>query len=109
LLDYELQRLGIQASRIRGYEREEYTHMAVAVAVLSGVADGGMGILAAARAMGLDFIPIASERYDLVIPQVFLDTEGVQLLLEVIRSEAFRVAVSAMGGYDPSESGKILI
>jgi putative molybdopterin biosynthesis protein len=108
LLDFHLQNLGVDPRSIRGYDREEYTHMAVAVAILSGTADAGMGILAAAQAMGLDFIPIASERYDLAIPERFLHTEGVQLLLQVILSEEFREAVRSMGGYDPSRSGAIL-
>ncbi len=108
LLDFHLQRLGMDHANIRGYDREEYTHMAVAVAVLSGAAGAGMGILAAAQAMGLEFIPIASERYDLVIPKAFFHTEGIQLLLHVIRSEEFRQAVRSMGGYDPSQSGDVL-
>jgi putative molybdopterin biosynthesis protein len=109
LLDYHLRQLGIDPPRIRGYEREEYTHMAVAVAVLSGTSDAGMGILAAAQAMGLEFIPIASERYDLAIPQAFFGSEGIQLLLEVIRSREFQETVRAMGGYDPSQAGTVLL
>lgn len=109
LLDHHLQRLGMAPERVQGYDREEYTHMAVAVAVLSGSADAGMGILAAARALGLDFIPVAKERYDLVIPEAFFETEGIQLLLGIVGSDAFREAVHSMGGYDPSESGRVLL
>jgi len=109
LLDFCLEKAGVDPQKIRGYEREEYTHMAVAVAVASGTADAGMGILAAARALGLDFVPIASERYDLVIPERFFHTEGIVALLDVIRSEEFRKAVSELGGYDPSRSGEILL
>jgi putative molybdopterin biosynthesis protein len=109
LLDYHLRLQGLDPAGIEGYEREEYTHMAVAVAVLSGTADAAMGILAAARAMGLSFIPIATERYDLAIPQAFLESEGIQLLLEVIRCESFREGVRAMGGYDPAESGTVIL
>jgi putative molybdopterin biosynthesis protein len=108
LLDFHLQRLGIDPQHITGYEREEYTHMDVAVAILSGAADVGMGILAAAQALGLAFIPVARERYDLVIPEALFETEGIQLLLEIIQSSHFRKTVQAMGGYDPSESGSIL-
>jgi molybdenum cofactor synthesis domain-containing protein len=108
LLDFHLQCQGFDSKGIQGYEREEYTHMDVAVAVLSGAAHTGMGIRAAAHALGLDFIPIARERYDLVIPEAFFETEGIQLLLEVIQSRHFREAVQVMGGYDPSESGLIL-
>jgi len=109
LLDFCLEKAGVDPQKIRGYEREEYTHMAVAVAVATGTADAGMGILAAARALGLDFVPIASERYDLVIPERFFHTEGIVALLDVIRSEEFRKAVSELGGYDPSRSGEILL
>jgi putative molybdopterin biosynthesis protein len=109
LLDYHLERQGIDPTLIDGYGREEYTHMAVAVAITSGAADAGMGILAAARALGLDFIPIATERYDLVIPEASFLGEGIQLLLEIIRSDEFRSTVTSMGGYDPSDSGRILL
>jgi len=109
LLDYHLARLGLDPALIRGYDREEYTHMAVAVAVASGAAQAGMGILAAANALDLDFVPVARERYDLVIPGDLFHSEGIQLLLEVIRCPEFRSAVASMGGYDPSESGRVLL
>ncbi|HZE22052.1 MAG TPA: substrate-binding domain-containing protein, partial [Desulfobaccales bacterium] len=69
LLDYLLKEEGLEADQVQGYEREEYTHMAVAVNVFSGTADVGLGIMAAARALGLDFIPLLPERYDLVVPE----------------------------------------
>lgn len=109
LLDFQLKKLGIEPKSIEGYDQEEYTHMAVAVAVASGTADAGMGLLAAAKALGLEFIPVQSERYDLVIPEKFFETEGIKLLLEVIRSTEFRERVEALGGYDPCESGKLLL
>ncbi|MEJ5375288.1 MAG: molybdopterin biosynthesis protein [bacterium] len=109
LLDFQLRELGIEPQSIQGYHQEEYTHMAVAVAVASGAADAGLGILAAAKALGLEFIPIKAERYDLVIPEIFFETEGVGLLLEIIGSQDFRERVGGLGGYDPSQSGKLLI
>ncbi len=75
LTDKCLRELGIDVQEVKGYEREEYTHMAVASAVLTGIADTGLGILAAAKALDLDFIPVAKERYDLVIPYEFFETE----------------------------------
>ena len=81
--------------------------MTVAVDVLSGAADCGMGILAAARALDLDFIPVVEEQYELVIPRPELEKPGIALLLETIRSPAFRERVSALGGYDPSRSGEL--
>ena len=67
LFDYALQKHSISADAIKGYDQEEFTHMAVAVNVLSGRADAGMAIYSSAKALGLDFIPVAEERYDLVI------------------------------------------
>jgi len=107
LLDYKLNELGIDPSQINGYENEEYTHMNVAVAVLSGLADVGVGILAAARALNLDFIPLAREQYDLVIPSSFVDDPKIELLLNVIRSEEFKERIKALGGYDPENSGNL--
>ena len=108
LLDYHLGKLGIPAERVHGYAHEEYTHLAVAVAVQSGAADCGLGIAAAAHALGLDFIPFAKERYDLVIPRVHYDAELLGPLLELIRGPELRRAVAALPGYDTSEMGKIM-
>jgi putative molybdopterin biosynthesis protein len=105
LLDHLLQHGRIDPAAIVGYEREESTHMAVAIAVLSGSADAGIGIYAAARALGLSFEPLTTERYDLVIPDLFFHDEKIHALLEVIRSEAFRRSVEELGGYDVSGMG----
>ncbi|HEU4340256.1 MAG TPA: molybdopterin biosynthesis protein [Candidatus Binatia bacterium] len=108
LLDYELKRLGIDAASIRGYEREEFTHMAVGVAIASGLADGGLGVRAAARALGLDFIPVGHEQYDLLFLRSFFESERGGQLMEVICSDAFKGAVTALGGYDTRRTGEIL-
>jgi putative molybdopterin biosynthesis protein len=108
LLDYLLKQEGLDAKAIQGYRQEEYTHMAVAVNVLSGAADVGLGILAAARALGLDFIPLLPEEYDLVVPQATFDDWRFQTLLEVMRSLAFQDAATALGGYDLKDCGKII-
>ncbi|MBN1569149.1 MAG: molybdopterin biosynthesis protein [Acidobacteria bacterium] len=107
LLDYELQRAGISPAAIPGYRSEEYTHMSVAMAVTSGRADVGLGILAAAQALNLDFIPVTRERYDLVIPTDLLEDERIKLLLEIIRSSGFADQVLLLGGYEIEETGKI--
>ncbi len=107
LLDYELQKLGLEPSQIPGYRSEEYTHMSVAMAVTSGRADVGLGILAAAQALNLDFIPVTRERYDLVIPTALLEDERMTLLLDIIRSQKFIKQVLALGGYEVEETGKI--
>ena len=80
--------------------------MAVAVDVLSGAADCGMGIYAAAKALGLDFIPMVREQYDLIIPSFLLDNDNIRAVIETISSQGFRDRVNDLGGYDPSRSGR---
>ena len=106
LLDHELAKADLDGDGINGYEAEEYTHMAVAVAVLSGKADTGPGILAAARALELDFVPITEERYDLIIPEEFLHLPAMQKVLGIINSDRFKEAVEARGGYSTRETGQ---
>ena len=108
LCDYKLSALGIDPLEIPGYDTDEYTHMSVAVAVLSGRADAGLGIMAAARALDLDFIPVVTEEYDLVIPQRFFETAKVQALMETIQSKAFQKRVLDMGGYGMERTGQII-
>ncbi len=108
LLDFRLKALGIDPGAIAGYTDEEFTHMAVAVAVLSGTADVGLGIQAAANALKLDFIPVVTEQYDLVIPGRFFDSPGIQVLLAAIRTERFKERVEALGGYDTESTGRLL-
>lgn len=108
LFDYELKKAGFSPNRISGYDQEEYTHMSVAVAIVSGRADVGMGIYAAAKALGLEFIPVAEERYDLVIREDAFHDKKIGILMDVIKSESFRDMVRKLGGYDPSLSGSLL-
>jgi putative molybdopterin biosynthesis protein len=108
LLDYELKRLQLDPEKIRGYEREEFTHMSVGVAIASGLADVGLGVRSAANALGLDFIPVGNEQYDLVVLRSFFESEKGEKLLEVLRSEGFKQAVNALGGYDTARAGEIL-
>lgn len=106
LLDYELGQRGIDPGQVEGYEREEYTHLAVAAAVASGSADCGMGIRNAALALGLEFIPVAHERYDLVIPEAVVDLPMIQHVLALLGDDEFRAAVAAQPGYDVQEMGQ---
>jgi len=106
LLDYRLEQSGINPDSIEGYDHDEFTHMAVAVDVLSGAADCGMGIFAAAKALGLDFVPMVREQYDLIIPSSILENPNIQVVIETIRSPGFKNRVKGLGGYDPSKSGK---
>ena len=107
LLDYRLNQLGIDPDVVNGYQNEEFTHMAVAVAVLSGTVDVGLGIYAAARALNLDFIPVVSEQYDLVIPDIYFESKNIKILLETINSSAFKLRVKALGGYSMEQTGNI--
>jgi putative molybdopterin biosynthesis protein len=108
LLDYLLNQQDIAPAHIAGYEREEFTHLAVAAAVAGGRADVGLGVLSAARALGMDFVALQNEQYDLVIPREFYDSELLQPLLALIRSQAFQQQVEALGGYDVSTMGEIV-
>ena len=108
LLDYKLKELGVDPEKIQGYEREEYTHMSVAAAVAGGSADAGMGIRAAAGSLGLDFISVAEERYDLCIPAEYMETPYIARILEVMKTGEFKAAVKKLGGYDLRDCGKIM-
>lgn len=108
LLDFELQKAGLDPAAMSGYRNEEYTHMSVAMAVASRRADAGLGVLAAAKALDLDFISVSRERYDLVFPVELLDHKNVRLLLDIIRSSQFREQVLSMGGYEVEETGAIV-
>ncbi|MEV0308540.1 molybdopterin biosynthesis protein [Nonomuraea fuscirosea] len=106
LLDHELTGLGIDPREVSGYSREEHTHLAVAAAVAAGRADAGLGILAAARAFGLDFVPVAREPYDLVLRTGTLEEELLAPLWELLEQPEFRAGVEALGGYSCAETGR---
>jgi putative molybdopterin biosynthesis protein len=108
LLDHELKKLSIHPADITGYEREEFTHMAVGVAIASDLADAGLGVRAAATALGLDFIPVGDEEYDLVVARRFYESERGAKLLKIIRSDSFKRAVAALGGYDTERAAEVL-
>ncbi len=105
LLDHQLKQKGIDPSKIRGYEREVTTHLAVALAVKSGEADAGMCVYSAAKALGLRFIPVASERYEIAIRREHLDDPRVSKLCDTLVSPAFRQILDRLGGYDTKETG----
>jgi putative molybdopterin biosynthesis protein len=99
LLDARIAAAGVAPERVRGYGREEYTHWAVAMAVQSGLADCGLGIRSAAGALGLGFVPLEEEEFDLLVPEEHLALPALQALLETTASERFRARVLALGGY----------
>lgn len=102
LLDWLLGQKGISPRQVNGYGREMFTHAQVAVAVESGTADAGLGVLSAAKALGLDFIPVAEEQYDLAFLPGTLEDHRVRALLEVARRGEFARALEEMGGYRPA-------
>ena len=108
LLDFKLAEMGMTPEQVAGYDREEYTHLSVAAAVAGGKADFGLGILSAARAMDLDFVPLLSEQYDLVIPREHYDSDLLAPLLNLIRGDEFKSQVDALGGYDTSGTGTVV-
>ena len=108
LLDYQLAQAGIEPETINGYEREEYTHLAVAAAIAGGRADCGLGITAAARALDLDFVPLFQERFDLIIPAEYAQSDLLAPLFELLEDQAFKAAVAQLPGYDVNQMGKIV-
>ena len=108
LFDFKLKELNIKPDDIKGYSNEEVTHMTVAAAVLSQAADMGLGIYAAAKALKLSFIPVITERYDIIIPEEHFDSSIIKSLIKVIKTDSFKQRVEALGGYDTSQTGNIL-
>jgi putative molybdopterin biosynthesis protein len=108
LLDHELAALGIGPDDVDGYTREEPTHLAVAAAIAAGRADAGLGILAAARAFGLGFVPVTREPYDLVVAAEAMDGPLLAPLWALLRSDRFQAAVAGLGGYSTKEMGRRL-
>jgi putative molybdopterin biosynthesis protein len=107
LLDYELKKAGIAPSSIPGYEREAATHIAVALAVKSGEADAGLCVFSAAKALGLPFVPVAQERYELAFRDEHADDPRLRALIDAVQSPGFRKILLSLGGYDVSETGSI--
>ena len=108
-LDAYLQAEKISPDRVTGYRHEETTHSGVACLVANGQADVGVGVKAAAQRLGLDFIPLFQERYDLVCLGQTTKTPAWQQLLDVLRSPGFIQAINQQNGYDTSLTGKVLL
>jgi putative molybdopterin biosynthesis protein len=108
LLDAQLRSLGIAPADVRGYEREEKTHIGIATFIAGGQADTGLGAQSAASVAGLDFIPLFKERYDLVILQASFEQPRMQMIKEVVASDTFKDMMGAMPGYDLSQTGRII-
>jgi putative molybdopterin biosynthesis protein len=106
LLDYKLKENKIDPTEISGYGTIAHTHMEVALAVFKGSADIGMGIRAAAQILNLDFVPLANERFDLIIPNKYHSTEAVDALCKSLWQDEFKSVVTHMGGYETYDTGK---
>lgn len=108
LLDRELANAGIATDKINGYDREVHRHMDVGLAVLSGRADAGPGIRPVADLLGLDFVPIRWERFDLLVARERFFDKPVQLFLGLLHEKAFAEMAGQYSGYDLGVSGKML-
>jgi excisionase family DNA binding protein len=108
LLDHHIGRLGIPSTDIEGYDKEVYTHVEVGLSILSGEADAGIATVAVSRLMGLHFVPVTQENFDMVLGQSTYFNKGVQALMEALKSPGFRERFEHLGGYGFEDSGKIL-
>ncbi|CAJ1314623.1 helix-turn-helix transcriptional regulator [Paenibacillus sp. PK4536] len=108
LLDEQLRLNGIRTSQLQGYTQEESSHIAVAGKVASGQADVGVGSEKAAALVGVEFIPLTVERYDLVILNKVENAEWIATLKRILSSDDFKRELQAIGGYDLSRTGEIL-
>ena len=107
-LDQELSRFRLNGKKITGYDSIVSTHLEVGLRVLGGAADVGLATLTTAQLLGLDFIPFIRERFDLLVPKDRFFTRGIWALLGIVGSREFRARVDSLGGYDVTESGRII-
>jgi putative molybdopterin biosynthesis protein len=107
-LDYNLKKLELDTKNISGYEREEFTHIAVAAVIAAGDADCGLGVYSAAKLMGLDFIPLGNEEYDFAVPVEFLDMDMIKEFIKVIKTDEFKAELDKLSGYDYTDIGEII-
>ena len=108
LLDHHLKKLRIPSSKIKGYEREVYTHFEVGLSILSKEANVGIVTSAVSKLLGLSFIPIIQESFDMLLDQSTFFEKGIQALIEILNAKEFRNNVERLGNYDFTRSGKIL-
>ena len=109
LLDHKLREAGVDASRVKGYDRITYGHLPAALAVSMGEADCCIATRSAARAFGLAFTPLATERYDLVIRRQYARLPAMEALLDVLNRAAVRRRLEMLAGYDTSHTGEVLV
>ena len=107
-LDQQLMRLRVSSKMIAGYDEVVSTHLEVGLRVMSGRGDVGLATRTTAQLLGIDFVPLTRERFDMFVPNDRFLTKPMQNLLGVVASREFRNRVGALGGYDVSESGRII-
>ena len=108
LLDQLLQKAGMDAHHIQGYERVAHGHLAAAYCVVSREADVCLATRSAAKTFGLDFVPLHSERYDLVMRKRTADLPAVKAFLDVLQRSTLRRKLEVLAGYDTSETGSVV-
>jgi len=108
-LDYNMQLANIAPEDINGYDREASTHMNVGGIISSGGADAGLGVMSAALACGLDFVPIGVEDYDFAVYADTLNNEYVQLFIQHLKSAEFHDKLAKLGGYTTENCGEVII
>jgi putative molybdopterin biosynthesis protein len=109
LLDTQLRAAGIKPEQVRGYDREALGHLPAAIAVSLGEGDACIATRSAARAFGLHFIPLATERYDLAVRRAFVRTPSVEALLDALNRAAIRRKLEQLAGYDTTHTGEVLV
>jgi putative molybdopterin biosynthesis protein len=109
LLDQKLREAGVPASRVKGYDRETQGHLPAALAVSMREADCCIASRSAARAFGLSFVPLAIERYDLVVRRHHTRLPAVQALLDALNRATIRRKLEMLAGYDTSHTGEVLV
>ncbi|MNC36988.1 PBP superfamily domain protein [compost metagenome] len=108
LLDEQLRLKGISSGQINGYKQEESNHLAAAGKVANGQADVGVGIEMAAAMVGVDFIPLIKERYDLVMIKWPNNKEWISMIRSILLSESFKSELASIRGYDLSMTGRVI-
>ena len=108
LLDEQLRINGIPSGTIKGYECEESNHLSVASAISAGMADVGIGNEKAAKIVGIDFVPLITERYDLVMVKNRHSEKLISTVREILSSQQFQSEIHSLGDYDTSNTGRII-
>jgi putative molybdopterin biosynthesis protein len=107
-VDLALARAGLDPERVAGRQEAVSTHWAVGLRILRGAADAGVAVRSVADALGLGFVPLVRERFDLVVPKDAFFRPAVQAVVDAARSDAFGAGLARLGGYDSGQSGRVL-